>query len=465
MTAMVSNMISLANKLIIFSIFCGVLLSVSLCRAEEYTLNDLYLTALQNSENIKIAGEDLHIAESEHDQTISVLYPTLSAFGYHTRYTESKGRGNLILQPEFTNEWGLKAEKTVHLSGRELTAFKMARDGIKEEIQNVRAVKETHFMKVAEAYYEVLKSGKAVELAQVNLKRLVKHRDRAALMLKVGETTRTVLLRAEAELAGSRAELIKAENALRISRTILARVTGIEMDFSLREAENSGMIDNVSDLGRLVEGCPADVMECLKELAMQQRNEIKSSLIGNRIAGDRVKYAKGAYWPELSVEAVYQRQKNDPVSSFGLEERTYAAFRVDYPFWEGGLKKAAVGEARARHRRARLLHEDLKNSIKIEVENAYLELITISGVVEQLAVAVQYSEGNYNDVSRQFSNGLADSVDVIDANTLLLRSERELASARYDYELAHIAIKKSVGSLLGSIQRMPGEINDGDEYE
>ncbi len=53
------------------------------------------------------------------------------------------------------------------------------------------------------AYYDTLSDDKLSQIAQTNVKRVKKYRDAAATRLKVGEITKTVLLRVEAELRSS----------------------------------------------------------------------------------------------------------------------------------------------------------------------------------------------------------------------------------------------------------------------
>jgi len=47
---------------------------------------------------------------------------------------------------------------------------------------------------------------------------------------------------------------------------------------------------------------------------------------------------------------------------------------------------------------------------------------------------------------------LADSIDIIDANTTLVTAERELANAQYNYQFAIIKLQRAVGVLLESIE-------------
>jgi len=61
---------------------------------------------------------------------------------------------------------------------------------------------------------------------------------------------------------------------------------------------------------------------------------------------------------------------------------------------------------------------------------------------------LRFARDNFNSISRQYEFGLANSIDVIDANTLLLTSERQLMNARYNYELSEVRLKKAAGLLL-----------------
>ena len=112
---------------------------------------------------------------------------------------------------------------------------------------------------------------------------------------------------------------------------------------------------------------------------------------------------------------------------------------------------AEVREAKAKLRQAKLSLADLKNTINVEVENSYLDLITESGILSKLQAEVEYAIDNYNSVSKQFKHGLADSIDVMDANTLLVTAERELANAKYNYQLSILRLKRATGVLLKTV--------------
>lgn len=434
------------KKAVLFTFLLVFILMPHYLCAADYSLNDLYGIALEKSRTIEIAEDDLYISGQEKDMARAGLLPTLSAFGTHTRYSNDKVRSGSVLQPEYSNEWGLRLDQTFSLSGREITAYEIAGQGIKKSDFDLKSVKAGYLLQVAVSYYDVLNAARSVEIAKADVERLTGHRDAARKRLEAGAVTRTAVLRAEAELAGAEADLIKAENDLLLARTILSELVGIEPDFSLIDDAGSGS-------GLMVAGCKRSDLDCLKKLAVEARPELKAVAVQEEIARKNIDYAEGTYWPSLSVEGVYLRQEDEPISSsFALDERIYGAVTLDFPFFEGGLRRAEVSAARARARQTEAARAELEKEVRIEVERDYLDLLTVSAVLDRFRSEVEYARDNYNAVTKQFRHGLADSVDVIDANTLLVTGERKLANAGYNHELSMLRLRRSTGVFLRSME-------------
>ena len=422
-------------------------LSPSIFAAEEYALEDLYRIALEKAERIKISEEDLFIAERGKDKALSALLPRLSAFGEYKRYSEKKESntplGSFITQPEKSSSYGVRLDQSLSLGGREIISLQISKSGIESGRYNLYAAKEDYLLNVSSAYFDVLKAAKAVEIAKANLERLSKHRDASNARLKAGEATKTVVLRAEAELSGARSEMLKSENGLKLAKAVLARIAGINGEYSIREPiDNSlyktGIEDNQS-------------FESFKETALNERAEIKSNSIQKKIAEDQVKYAKGSFMPTLSVAGVYLKMDEDPSSSFSNTKSVYGSLSLNFPFFEGGLRRAEVREALSKKRQAEFALEDLKKTINIDVENACLDVKTQAGILKSLEDQLTFAKDNYNAVSKQFEYGLANSIDVMDANTLLVTSERQLSEAKYNHQLSLLKLKRATGTLLKTV--------------
>ena len=417
----------------------AVLLSVmvpAIIFAEEYTLDDLYRIALARSEILKVAEENLTIAEIGKDKAFSYLLPRLTATGGVTQYSEKKfsDTGSLI-QPETSSSWGVRIDQTVSLSGRELTALGISRQFVTKSTYDVTAVREDYLLRfVASAYYNVLMARKVLEIADSNLERLSKYREAAEKRLRIGEVTKTALLRAEGELSGAKSDRLQAQNSLELAMAVLARNVGIKDAFTLREE------------GAAEGNVPA--MNVYQERAFAARADLKSLEVQKQIAVDQAKYAEGAFWPTVSASAVYAAADQNPSTSSLNRESIYGGVALNFPFFEGGLRKAEVSEAKARARQAALFYEDMKKGIGIEVQTAYLDLVTQKGILQFLDDQVAFARDNYQAVARQFDFGLSNSLDVLDANTLLVSAETKVVSAVYNYRLALLRMKKATGTLL-----------------
>jgi outer membrane protein len=441
------------KALFVAIIFLGMCINVF---AVEYTLDELYKIALERSERIKISEEDVFVAEKTKDKALSLLFPKLSGVGTYTGYKDNKiADSGSQTQPYDATSWSVRLDQTMSTSGRELTALKMAKDNIEKNKMDLFSVKEAYMLLVTNAYYDVLKAGRFVEISQASIIRLIKYRDAAGIRLKIGEVTKTAVLRAEAELSGAQSDLVRAENLFSSTKAALQRIVGLEGDFDLYDIQSSKSSDfkNSSNENNdpLSLRCAFSYLECLKDVAYNQRTELKSSTLQKNIAERQVQYTRGAHWPTLSLEGVFIAKHETPETGSIIRDNLYGGVRLAFPFFEGGLRQAETQEAMARKRQAEYALNDLKKSISVEVENAYLDYIAQKGVLKPSGDQVAFARDNYNAVSKQFDYGLAQSIDVMDANTVLVTAETQFIQALYNYQQSIIKLKRVTGMLLKSI--------------
>jgi outer membrane protein len=231
------------------------------------------------------------------------------------------------------------------------------------------------------------------------------------------------------------------QNGLELAMAVLASNVGLKEALTLREEAPVGM-----------EIPPLDVFT---QRAFTQRADLRSLEVQRDIAADLIKYAEGAFWPNMTLTGAYTGADQRPGPSTLNRESLYGGVALNFPFYEGGLRKAEVSEARARERQAALLYEDAKKAVDIEVRSVYLDLETQKGLLQFLNDQLVFARENYLAVSRQFEFGLSNSLDVLDANALLVSAEQRVASADYRYRLAILKMKKATGELLPSAMTKP----------
>ncbi|MBF0412888.1 MAG: TolC family protein [Desulfamplus sp.] len=464
--------LAVRQKIFIFSLFL-VLPSVFLIlpvsvSAQEYSLEELYRLALSRSERIKLSEENLLISKINRDKAFAALIPTLSAVGNYTQYQEDKKSSTgSIMQPDYNNSWGLKIEKSLSLSGREFTALQGATDNIEKNLYDLMSVQEEYLSSVSESFYSVLQARQAVQIANANLERLKKYQDAAQKRLRIGEVTKTALLRANGEVSGALSDQIKAKNRLSMAKVLLARIVGIDNDFDLIDKEFNtnasdaevitpqlGMVGkDGQDTSSSIDSETAS-LPILQEMAEKNRYELKSLKAQREMAEKQIKYTKGALWPTATVSGVYNRLNQEPKSVSGYnDEAISASLSLNFPFYDGGLRRLDIKEAEAQKRQIDLMYRDQEKIIKVEVENAWLDVSAQKSVIKYLEDQVVFATNNYYAISKQFEFGLSDSMDIIDANNLLLTSQLKLSDAKYNYQLSVLKLKRAAGSLLEEVEK------------
>lgn len=403
--------------------------------AIEYTLSEIYQKALKSSEKIEMARENVYVAQMGKYKAWSLLIPRLTAYGTYNWFSEDKYSViGILLQPKESDTWGVRADQAFSLSARELDALKFAYQSVTKSEYDFDTAKADFVLAVAASFYDVLKAQKALEIANSNLERLTQYHRFVETKVKVGELTKTALLRAQGELSGAKADSLRAANALQLTKAALVRLTGVEQDFKLKEEKMSSS-----------EACE---INGLLQSVQDYRTDLKSYDVQIKMAERQVKYARGAFWPSVGLFAIYNKADQYPLGTTFNDESVLGGVSMTFPFFEGGLRMAEYKEARARERQARLAYEDLKKSVDIELRSSCLDLETLKGTLKFLEDQQVFAKDNYNAVMKQFENGLAISLDVMDANTLLLTSDKNLVETLYNYQLAYLKVKKSSGTLL-----------------
>ena len=110
-----------------------------------------------------------------------------------------------------------------------------------------------------------------------------------------------------------------------------------------------------------------------------------------------------------------------------------------------------MGQARVRSRQAELRFRDYSKQVSVEVENAYRTVQAAESAIQSLQDKLRWASENYNAVTIQYKNGLKNSLDVIDANTLLTTAERQLAEAKRNYAVSLLGLQRAKGVLLKNI--------------
>jgi len=403
-----------------------------LCQTQ-YSLTDLVTKADALSETIKIAKEDIYIAQQDKQRALSVLIPRLTAFG-----SASEHRNEDVGNPD-TLTAGVKFTQSFTLNGKEIIAFEVTKKTIESREFSLETVRAEYLLQVSQAYYNILSAQRAVEIAQSDVKRLSAHLNAVKEKLNVGNVTKTDLYRAQAELSRSQTEQVKAENGLLQRKAALLNLVDIDADFTLAKGNSAGMDDFIT------------TQEEIRTAALANRSEIKTARKNLEIAKKNVTFKKSDYWPEISLEAGYKETDisydyTGPEIQYDTED-LYITGQLTFTLFDGGLRRAQIRQALSEQKKAALALDLEEKKVILDSKVSYLDYATAKQSLISLADELTSAQENFNAVKMQFKYGLADSIDMMDANTLLVTAQRRISDARYTFYLAVLKILHTRGDL------------------
>ena len=404
-------------------------------KAETFTLKQVYLLALQKTEDIQIARESIFQAEEEKKRALSTVLPKMTVHGTYSRSPkEVNPSGSFLLQPRDSYDAAVTLEQPLYAGGQNNAGIRIARQGIEVARRELNLSGEALLVRVAEVFYGVLKARENLEAQRRNVERLEEHRRLSELRYKVGEVTESVLLRSQAELAGSQAELVAGENDLATQRQEIQILADLPDGFEMEEPPAPEI--------------PEETVAGLLRIALENREDIKRSRLQEKIAREQVAFARGNFLPTLDLRGTYSYQAQDPPRTFFIRDTWVVGARLEFPIFEGGLRLAEMAQARSGLEQSRLETSRLRKEIDLDITRSFLALDAVARVLQSRQEQRRFAIKNYELVSKQFTFGLAINIDLLDANQTLIEAERDVITAVYDRHLAILQLQRSIGVFL-----------------
>lgn len=427
----------------VICLLSGVLGSAAAAGASPVTLGEAYALAVQRSEDVRIGEESIRQAQDETRRARSTVLPQFTVRGNYFRYPEER-KSVGVIQP--SESYGAEAtvEQSLYAGGKNRAGQRIAEQGVDVAGKDLRLAREGILFRVAQVFYAALRAQKNVEIQTHNVERLTEHRRLSELRYRVGEVTESILLRAEAELAGAKAELVARQNDLAIAQRELQLLTGLPDPVEVAEPSLPQITEEELDRARAT--------------AQEERDDLLKSRLQEQIAQERVAFARGSLFPTVTAEATAFRRGQDPRSAFFIDQSWEVGARLEFPLFDGGLRRAELRQARSRLEQGRLATAKLAKEVDLDVTRASRNLEAVTRVLESRQDQQRFAAKNYEMVSKQFTFGLATNLDVLDANQSLIEAERDVIAATYDRHLAVLELQRSTGRFLSQAeQAMPKE--------
>lgn len=420
------------------------------------TVADAVNMALQNSEESKIIQKKRAKAESEYRGT-------LGAKGIKVYSALDNETGE-----KYTTKLGVNVEKSIpfdNLLGMKSFSDQIAEHNLKITFLDTQYQEQQLVYTIIEAFHKELQAKRVMELALITSERSNKLYDEVMVRSKLGLTTVTEELDAEAKQAVALTDLnryrqlyrlaqIKFRQLLNFSDTIayeLVPPLSNTPTYTLNGLLNEGQTDRTDIKQQKISLERAEVLYKLALLSQKYGLSLGWTL-------ERDHYQAGVSLTNVDGTGTPGEWKVTgnagalPVNINGSEKST-TRLTLRWTFLDGDVRKERV-------KQAELLVEQYREEIKktsenaaYEIEEAYLNYLNIVDRLSTGELQLRYNRTNYDSVLTKLRVGLSNIKDVLEAHELLSKAEVELEKVKTDLYLAKIKLLLVTGRLL------PGQTN------
>jgi outer membrane protein, multidrug efflux system len=406
------------------------------------TLQRLIKEAGRANLDVQAAEARVRGARSARAEAAFDLAPTVTVGGGYTRQRLSSasfpiGVGTFpdqdIWDAGFDASWELDLFGRVRRNVQAQGAFVAAS---REDLRDIRV---TLTAELARTYFELRGAQEQLAVAQRNAENQQRTLEVTQQRLDAGRGTAFDTERARAQLSFTLASVPALEARVRQAEYAIGVLVGRP------PAAVAGELDANAALPQL----PAEVSLASPDSVVRLRPDVAAAERQLAVERALVGAAKADYLPRITVggSAGYSATAFGDLGDRGTFRYAVGPI-VSWPALNLGRVKARVDVSRAREAEAQARYTQTVLRALQEVETALVRYRTSRSRVERIQDAAAASERAADLARLRFSGGVADFLQVLDAERTQLEAQDQLAQGRTEAATAYAALYKALGGAL-----------------
>ena len=313
--------------------------------------------------------------------------------------------------------------------------FKQSQASFEEAKIQFDDQKQQLIIRVAEAYFDVLRAQDNLSTTQAEKDFLTQELERANKQFKVGLVPVTDLYEVRSALDLVKVDLIKDKNNLRISFQALETLT----DKTYQSVQS------------LQENIPIELpmpndREYWVIQALQNNLSILSAKRRQIAAKNILSQSKGNHFPTIDLVARYADNEGSRFTEQDFTDKS-VAIELNIPLFEGGGTQAQVRQAYHQLEESELNVQLQWRTVIQEVRRLFETVVADVSSVQAQKQAIISSESSLKAMREGYRAGTRDIFDVLNAQTTLYAAIRDHANAQYDYILNRLRLYQTTGIL------------------
>jgi len=406
------------------------------------TLKEALGMAYQNNPTLQSSRAGLRATDETVPQARAGWRPNLEILGrggYTYQYPDS---GSSDSGADYSAS--LRLTQNLYTGGGTLADVRRAKNAVRAARARLSGTEQDVLFQGVGAYVDVVRDTAVLDLNENNERVLQRQREATRDRFNVGEVTRTDVAQADARLARAKADRIRAQGDLEISRGVYEQIIG----------KVPGQLEAPAHLTDL----PGS-----REEALQWADESNPSVVAARhdelASRDSVDLAESALLPKLDVIGEGGRTKDYLLGTTAMNAASVTA-QLTIPLYQRGFASSRVREAKQVVGRDRLRLAVARRSAAEAANSAWESLVATRAQIVSIESVVRASQIALEGVRQEALVGSRTVLDVLDAEQELLDAKVNLVRAQRDEILAQYKLAAAVGRLTAKALNLGVEVYD-----
>ena len=318
----------------------------------------------------------------------------------------------------------------------DLTLFKRyqaARETATASKADSLSTREQVILLVVSQYIGTLRAVANVQASQSRVELAQALYDQAADVQKEGVGTGIDTLRANVELQNEKQRLLEAQADRDTSLFGLSRLLNLDPRQVIELGDSLSFFDT-----------PQPDVEASIESGLSERQEWKALQERLKAAGLEKKASQYSRLPKVDFTGNWAYEGSS--STTGIPTYNYQA-GVSVPLFTGGRIHAEIVKADLEIQKLQQQRDDLRNQIALDVKTALINLDSARNQVAVANLGVQLSKEEVGQARDRFKAGVANNIEVIQAQDSLARANDNQIAALYRFNQARADYARSIGQM------------------
>jgi outer membrane protein len=308
-------------------------------------------------------------------------------------------------------------------------------------------IRERVEMDINRSYVQTILNKQILKIRKENFELGKVELDRVKARYEAGLTSVNFVYSQEADLGNRELDIVKAENDLKIARTGLLILMGLnpetEAYFSTESLPNNIDTMEIAEFARQI-----GTFENAVKIAIENRKDVHARHKQIEAAKKQITISQSTYWPTLTANGGWS-WSNYYVEDFSKLGFSSIGLNLSIPVFENFRTNLNIENAKLQLFTKETELHNIEQSIRQNLRTAILNLKAAEKQLEITNRSLVYAQKNYEFSKERYRVGSSNVSDFFIANNLLVTTQINRINAIYSYFVA----KKEVLFTLGLLNK------------